>query len=402
MEKDIYKKIPGDPGVYIMKDKDGNILYIGKAANLNKRVRSYFIQPHDRRIETLVKKIEEIDYKKTDSALDALVLEAHLIKKHEPPFNIKEKDDKSFLFVEITREKFPRVLLTRGKEKKEEENKGKKSKWYGPFTSASDIREALRILRKIFPYNTHPPQKIGTFKRPCMYAEIGLCPGACVGKADEKEYKKTIRELEKVLKGKKKGLIGDLKKEMKEKSKAREYEKAEEIKRKVFALEHIQDSALISRPVFRGDESNFRIEGYDISNISGASSVGSMVVFSDDRPDKNEYRKFKIRTIKKQDDTGMIKEVLERRFNHDKWQFPDLILIDGGKGQVNAVKNVLSEKGLSIPVVGIAKGPKRDKNEIIGSIPEKTNKKTLIKVRDEAHRFAISYHKKVRRRQFRK
>lgn len=185
-------------------------------------------------------------------------------------------------------------------------------------------------------------------------------------------------------------------------SKAMKYEEASRLKRQLFALQHIQDVAVISDDKFQNPNAKFqmkRIEGYDISNISGTSAVGSMVVFTDNQPNKNEYRKFKIKTVFKSDDTGMMKEILTRRFRNS-WPKPDLILIDGGRGQVNAAKQILNKLELKIPIVGLAKGPKRKRNDLIGKIPRFTDLKTLIRVRDEAHRFAVSYHKKVRRRNF--
>ena len=198
---------------------------------------------------------------------------------------------------------------------------------------------------------------------------------------------------------------------MKAASAALEFEAAEKLKRQIFALRHIQDVALISSdaPLFSTGYrpmANSRIEGYDVSNISGTSAVGSMVVFCGGKPDRTEYRKFKIRTITGSNDFGMLKEVLRRRFRHPAakggfgWALPDLVLIDGGRGQVNAAEEVLSETGLKIPVVGIAKGPERKRNDIIGFLPKGFDKRTLILVRDEAHRFAIQYHKKVRAREF--
>ena len=196
------------------------------------------------------------------------------------------------------------------------------------------------------------------------------------------------------LKGKKEKLIKELEKEMKQASEEMEFEEANRIKRQIFALRHIQDVALISKDEFGGDRGE-RIEGYDISNIGGDFPVGSMVVFERGRAAKGEYRKFKIRTIHQSDDVGMLREMLQRRFQNN-WPLPSLVLIDGGKGQVNVAREVIGEAGLKIPVVGIAKGPKRDKNEFVGTIPKGFSKKTLIKVRDEAHRFAIAYHKKIR------
>ncbi|HEX4103950.1 MAG TPA: excinuclease ABC subunit UvrC [Candidatus Paceibacterota bacterium] len=410
-----YKKLPDEPGVYLMHDAAGRVLYVGKAGNLRRRVSSYFERPHDVRIETLVRKIVHIDFRQTDTALEALILEAELIKTLTPPFNVREKDDKSFLYVEITKEKFPRVLLVRGKD-------GETGKRYGPFTSASSIREALRILRKIFPWSTHDPERLGKFTRPCFDYEIGLCPGTCVGAISHEEYIKTIERLKLFFEGKKKKVLRSLEAEMKAASKTLDFEKAQKLRGQIFALTHIRDTALISdsEVLLHGDAPSenagardYRIEGYDISNISGTAAVGSMVVFEGNEPNKNEYRKFKIRTIFTPNDVGMLTEMLTRRFSRaaaggkrsemterHSWRLPDLILIDGGIAQANAAKKVLMRAGLRIPLVGIAKGPERKRNDILGAVPKWTNKQTLIKVRNEAHRFAIGYHKAVRGRNF--
>lgn len=378
-----------------MKNARGNILYIGKAGNLRRRVSSYFLRPHDHRIQKLVSEIKKIDYRETDSALEALILEAKLIKKYQPPYNVLEKDDTSFLYVEITNEEYPRVLLVRGKSRPEGTR-------YGPFVSATAAREALKILRRIFPWSVHSPERIGKFSRPCFDYEIGLCPGTCVGSINRTEYMRTIRELKLFFGGKKRQVIAMLTCEMKSASARMEFEKAEQCKRRIFGLQHIQDISLLGGADelrIAGVKEKQRIEGYDISNISGTSAVGSMVVFTGGQPDKNEYRKFRIRTIRQSNDVGMLKEVLRRRFT-SSWPLPNLILIDGGKGQVNAAKSVLEEIGLGIPVVGIAKGAKRKKNEFIGVVPKGIDKSVLIRVRDEAHRFAISYHRTLRRRNF--
>lgn len=393
--KKIYAHIPEEPGVYFMKGAKGEILYIGKAGNLKRRVSSYFLRPHDARIQKLVSLIKSIDYRETDSALEALILESALIKKYQPQFNIREKDDKSFLYVVITDEEYPRVLLARGKEILE----GKYKKTFGPFVVASNVREALRILRKLFPWHTHDPEKVGTYKRPCFDYEVGICPGVCVGAISKKEYAKTIKNLALFFEGKKDKILISLRKDMSAASKKQEYEKAESIKRKIFALQHIQDTALISDDEIVSltgrNARAIRIEGYDISNISGVSAVGSMVVFVNGVPDKNEYRKFKIRTVEGPNDIAMLREVLTRRFDN-KWTLPDLLLIDGGKGQVNVANEVLHELGLTIPVVGLAKGVERKRNDLVGTLPSGIELSTLIKVRDEAHRFAVAYHKKVR------
>lgn len=384
--------LPDSPGVYFMKDSRGNLLYIGKAGSLKRRVASYFLRPHDSRIQKMVSEIGRIDYEETDTALEALILESRLIKKFQPPFNVKEKDGKSFLYVEITKDKFPRVILVRGKDLTQ-------GTYFGPFTSASSIREALRIIRKIFPWSIHPSEKIGTYKRPCFDYEVGLCPGTCIGAVGRTEYLKNIRNIKLFFDGKKRQVVIALKKEMKQASAALEFERAEKLQRRIFALQHIRDVALIGdSQISVPDEDGkpkIRIEGYDISNISGTSAVGSMVVFENGAPNKSEYRKFKIRTFDASNDVGMMREVLRRRFQNS-WPLPQVILIDGGAPQVSVAHKVLAEFSLNIPIVGIAKGPERKKNEFIGAIPAGVTPITLIRVRDEAHRFAISYHKKLR------
>lgn len=399
----LYKRLPDTPGVYMMKDAKGKLLYIGKAGNLKRRVSSYFLRPHDARIERLVSRIAMIDHKDTDSALEALILESALIKKHQPPFNIREKDDKSFLYVGITKEEFPRVLPLRGKEL-EDRGTPPLRKVFGPFVSSSSVREALRITRRIFPWSVHPPEKVGKMKRPCFDHGIGLCPGTCTGAIEKREYMKTVRNVERFFSGEKKKIVAELEKEMHRAAKALEFEKAEKTKRQLFALQHIHDTALIFDDKFQitnnRSQTQKRIEGYDISNISGTDSVGSMVVFVQNVPAKQEYKKFIIRTVAGANDIAMLREMLVRRFSHTPkesgWTYPDLVLVDGGKGQVNAAKRVLEEKKIAIPVLGIAKGPERKRNDVIGAVPAWTDTKTLERVRDEAHRFAITFHKKRR------
>ncbi len=414
----LYKKLPNTPGIYLMKDAQGRVLYVGKAANLKRRVSSYFLRPHDSRIERLVSEISKIDYKPTDTAIEALILESRRIKKLKPPYNVREKDDKSFLYAVITKEKFPRILLARGKEVAS--SKLRVTSSYGPFTSAASIRAALRIIRKIFPWNTHPMDKIGTCARPCFDYEVGLCPGTCTNLISRPEYLRSVRNIRLFFQGKKKQVFKNLSSEMRAAAKAEEFERAERVKRRIFALQHIQDIALISADEPQVPNSKLRvtrIEGYDISNISGTDAVGAMVVFEDDRPAKSQYRKFRIRTVLGSDDTGMLREVLQRRFKRSVygnsarqrpepqamaggWPLPDLILIDGGAGQVNAAKKVLEEAGLNLPVVGLAKGPERKRNDLIGHLPAGFSMATLVRVRDEAHRFAIGYHKHLRARRF--
>jgi len=438
-------KLPKTPGVYYFYDKKGELLYIGKASSLKSRVGSYFlkISQYAGKTQVLVEKIADIKIKKTDSVLEALILEANEIKKYLPPYNIRAKDDKTFVDIVITKEEFSRVLIVRPTEDLKYEIK----KVYGPYTSAKSAREAIKILRKIFPFHSRNEKS----EKKCLDFHIGLCPGPYVGAISKKDYAKNIRCIEMVLQGKKKGLIGNLEKEMKKLSREKKYEDAAGVRNKIFALRHIRDVALISTPPIlpsakggqlvgggakrivslpaKGalDGVPHRIEAYDISNISGKYAVGSMVVFEDGEIAKDEYRKFKIKTVKETNDVGMLKEVLERRLNHKEWIKPDLILIDGGKGQVNGAVSVANKvypplppliKGgdkkmvfaegddSSILIVGVAKGPTRKKLDLYSSDDNAQksfsaffeNKKLVAHIMGEAHRFAISYHRMLRQR----
>jgi len=386
----LYKNLPETAGVYIMKNAAGNILYVGKAVNLRRRVSSYFLRPHDSRIESLVHEIAAIDHEDTDTAIEALILESQLIKRHMPPYNVKEKDDKSFLYVVFTKDAFSRVLLVRGKDLS-----GDEGELYGPFVSASSARAALRIIRKIFPWSDHVREgKKGD--KPCFNCQLGLCPAVCVGGITKADYAKNIRNLKLFFRGEKKKIIRTLEADMKKYAKALQFERAEAVKRKLFALEHIQETALIGKDddAIGGGPAG-RIEGYDISNISGTNAVGAMVVFTDGVPDKAEYRSFNVR-MQGPDDVGMMREVLTRRFENKQWRLPDGILVDGGLGQVNMAREVLNEFKLNIPIVGIAKGPERKNNVFMGTMPKCATKEILIKVRDEAHRFSRARH--IRRR----
>ena len=226
-----------------------------------------------------------------------------------------------------------------------------------------------------------------------------MCPGVCSGKISKENYQKTIKQIKLFLKGHKKKVITDLKKQMKETAKKLDYENAAKIRDRVFALQHIQDVALITEDDLKEQENlPKKIEAYDVSHISGSFAVGSMVVFNNGLIDKSQYRKFKIKLAKKSDDVGAIKEILSRRLNHSEWPLPDFILIDGGKGQVNGANIILKSRKLDIPVVGIAKGPDRNKNEFIGKTD--IDQKLLLRLRDEAHRFAIQYYRLRHKKSF--
>lgn len=377
-------KFSDTPGVYFMRDSRRKILYIGKASSLKRRVLSYFQRPQEDRIEKMLGQVRSIETLKTDSVIEALLKENELIKKYQPKYNVKLKDDKTFLGIFITKEDWPKVMPARITEKLP------KGEFYGPFPETSAVRDALQVIRKIFPFRYSCEPNSG---KACFEYHMGLCPGVCVGKLTKEEYQSTIRQIKLFLKGKKKQVIKNIEKEMKTAAKNLEFEKAAKLRDRIFSLKHIQDVALIQAEDMQvQDDIPKRIEAYDISNIGGQFAVGSMVVFTEGLIDKNQYRKFKIKTVKGANDIAMLKEVLSRRLNND-WQKPDLIIIDGGRGQVNGVKDVLSNNKIDIPVIGIAKCPKRDKDEIIKDKELNIDKKLLLRIRDEAHRFAISYYR---------
>lgn len=389
------KKFSDLPGVYILRDGRRSPLYIGKASSLKHRVLSYFQRPQESRLEKMLEQVRTIEIKKTDSVIEALFLENDLIKKFKPKYNIKLKDDKTFLGIFISREDWPKVMPARLTQKLPP------GEFYGPFPSATQVREALQIIRKIFPFRVSCKPLSG---RACFEYHLGMCPGVCVGKVKKEDYQRMIKQIKMFLRGKKKQVIKDIEKEMHQAAKNMEFEKAAKLRDRIFALKHIQDVALIAEEnLAHPEDIPGRIEAYDISNLSGAFAVGSMVVLTEGLIDKSQYRKFKIsvqgrsslgrKTIKGADDVGMLKEILHRRFKHAEWPKPNLILIDGGKGQVNGVKEVLRNKKLEIPVVGIAKGPKRDKEEIISDKNLSVDKNLLLRIRDEAHRFAIQYYR---------
>jgi excinuclease ABC subunit C len=440
-------KFPNSPGVYIFYGENKEILYIGKATSLRDRVGQYFNGTDERgeRILKMVEKSTDVKIIKTDSVLEALILESNLIKKHQPKYNIERKDDKSFSYVVITREDFPRIFILRKTEVDQMTNdkfpisnkfpiskfsnklkiknsklKIEPSRVYGPYTSKKQLEIALKILRRIFPYHS----KKENSEKGCLEYQLGLCPGPYASAISKEDYQKNIRGIQMILEGKKKNLLQKMKKEMEVFSKKQEFEKAGEIRNKIFALKHIQDVALITsntrdenfQPAspaggfsisnfgidskFKIQNSKFRIEGYDISNISGKFAVGSMVVFDNTEGElsanKNEYRKFKIKTIFDANDVGMMEEVIRQRFQNN-WPEPNLILLDGGVGHLNVARKILRNYKLEIPILAVAKGPTRKKLDLrsFGTV-SKISQNLISQIRDEAHRFAISYHRKLR------
>ncbi|MDO8620061.1 MAG: GIY-YIG nuclease family protein [bacterium] len=396
------KKLPDSPGVYFFLGRNKKLLYIGRATSLRSRVRSYFDgRLHETRgpwVEKMVGEAKSIDFKKTDSVLEAILLEADLIKKFQPPYNTREKDDKSFNCVVITDEAFPRVLVVRHREIDSLTLKIKNCKLkitYGPFTSGSDLRGALKIIRKIFPYrDTCEPNQ----RRPCFNRQIGLCPGVCDGTVSEKEYRRTIRQLQLFFEGKKRMLLTTLKKEMRSAIQREAFEEANVLKNRIQAVTHIQDVSLFRR---EKNTSTERIESYDIAHTGGKSSVGVMTVVEGGLPNKNEYRLFNLKTTTPGDDVGGLCEVVTRRLAHSEWAKPAFIVVDGGQPQKDAIEEVLEDVGLLIPVIAVKKDARHRPQELLGSIQLiKKYQQAILLANAEAHRFAIGRHRKRRGKDF--
>jgi len=417
-QKDFQKianSLPDNPGIYFFK-KGREILYVGKATSLRDRVRSYFSRDlMNTRGPLLVKMVEDadrIDFSQTDSVLEALILEAYTIKEKQPLYNSKEKDDKSYNYVVVTDEKWPRVLIVRGRDVLLKAKNYKLRTTFGPFPHGTQLKDALKIVRKIFPYRDKcvpkEEQKNPIKVRPCFNRQIGLCPGVCTGEIDSKQYKKTIRNIELFFSGKKLQIVKNLEKDMKGYARGRLFEKAENAKRMIFALNHIQDVSLIRNDVMQDNPAllgkTFRMEAYDIAHISGTNTVGVMVVMENGELDTDEYRKFKIRgdgsvTV---DDTKNLRELLTRRLGHAEWTLPNLIVIDGGVAQTNVAKEALKEREFAIEIVSVVKDDKHRAREILGRKGTiQKHEKEILLINSEAHRFAIAYHRNIRGRSFR-
>ncbi len=394
-------KLPDLPGVYLFKKGKG-IMYIGKATLLKDRVKSYFsndlIATRGPLIVDMVFQADNIDFIKTDSVLEALILESNLIKKHQPKYNTKEKDDRSYNYVVITKEEFPRILIERGKNLQKESYSQilknlRISNIYGPFTNGGQLKEALKIVRKIFPFLDQYSRENTGYK---FYKEIGLAPEIS-GIEAKKDYAKNIRNIKLFFEGKKTSILKSLEKEMKVVIKKQEFEKAEQIKHTIFALNHIQDIALLKSEKNEQQLANiFRIEAYDVAHINGTNTVGVMTVVENGIPNKNEYRKFKINNSVRNDTAGLA-EILTRRLNHAEWKFPEIIVVDGSVAQKNIAEKIIKEKCLKIAIIAVTKDEKHRPKIIqgIGNIIDKY-KNDILLANNEAHRFAIKYHKKLR------
>ncbi len=421
--------LPKDPGVYFHKNIKGEIIYVGKAAVLRNRVRQYFqlSRNRDPKTEALVAEITDVDWITVESEIDALFLEAEMIRRYMPRYNILLRDDKSNTYVRIDmKNEYPSITYTR-------RPLDDGALYLGPYLSGQNVKRALKFLRKIFPYSIHTVIP----KRACLQYHLGLCPGPETGHLDSQEYKACLKKLIMYLKGERVRLMGQLEKDMQLAAKHKDFEQAAVIRNELFALRNLNRQVIfsdketmdLSRDHALNDLSELlgldmiprRIEGYDISHMSGTDTVASMVVFTNGVSDKGSYRKFKMR-IPGNDDFAHMHEVLERRLSekHAKdWPRPNLFLIDGGKGQLSSALKVLESKEIKLPAIGLAKQFEEiiirkdwpylqlNRNKLIelgGTVLENEEflsvrlphtshiVKLLQRIRDESHRFAVSYH----------
>jgi excinuclease ABC subunit C len=473
LERSQYGQLPKEPGVYLFIGGKNDVLYVGKAKELKARVTSYFQNPSllEEKTRVLVSQIKKIHAIIVESELESLLLEAHLIKKYRPKYNIRMSDDKMYPLIRITlKDKYPAVLYARRSD-------DPSSTYFGPFPSAGTVKSVLRTIRRIFPFHSTPNHP----KRLCLYHHLGLCPCLTAQDTEEnrKEYRKNIRQIIRFLEGETKSIIRDLEKERDTASKSEDFEKAAVLQRKIDSLTYITQPfrkpfEYDLNPNLRSDLRQAELKGlqnalqdaglttqhlgkiecYDISNTQGTNATASLVVLTEGEIDKNKYRKFKIKKDGKPNDFAMMAETLTRRLKHTEWEYPDLLIVDGGKGQVSAALEIFKEKNITIPLIGLAKreetiiipvdqenftSPIESNNHVIPGLftltgtrnlssGETTTKQTGIKgsftrklygtneenfvevslpdnspslhliqrIRNEAHRFAITYHRKLR------
>lgn len=411
------KTLPSAPGVYFHKNKAGEIIYVGKAAVLKNRVRQYFQNTEkDPKTTALVKEIYDTDWIVVDTEMDALFLESEMIKRYKPKWNILLRDDKTVSYVRIDmKSEVPYVSMTR-------QPLDDKATYIGPFYAKTTIATALRILRKVFPYYDRPYDGKKT-----LNTDLGLTPGIEVGRSTPAEYKKNLKKLIRYLEGDRQKLISEIEKEMKTEAKLNHFERAAELRNQYFGLKGLKKKIVFSDKEFLNISSDQallelqkmlnlsnpprRIEGYDISHQQGSNVVASMVVFVNGVSDRSEYRKFKLRR-QTNDDVNNMREIIERRLKHQEWDYPNLVILDGAEGQVNAVKDLL--KTANIPVIGRDKSGDHTRNASVHIvIPDDTESsgfrsvflpsdshvaKLIARIDDESHRFAITYHRLLQRK----
>jgi len=418
------RSFPQTPGVYLMKDAAGRVIYVGKAKNLRARAGSYFLKAaaEDRRTADLVLEICDIDFLEAESEVDALLLESRLIKDVQPRFNSDLKDDKTFPYLQITtHEDFPRVEFTRTPRQKG-------VKLYGPFTSAGSLRGAIVVLQRIFKFRTctldiDADDEQWRWFRPCLLASIDQCTAPCNLRISKEEYRKDINRLKTFLDGGKKQLLAEMRKEMLEASKSLEFERAARLRDEIRLLEtldqrgdleeHVQPEVFLVDPkkglaglakVLGLAKPPRVIEGVDIAHLAGNETVASLVQFIDGLPFKPGYKRYRIKTVDGIDDFKSIHEVVSRRFarlTREGESPPDILLIDGGKGQLAAALDALESLGVEAPcVISLAKREEEvfvpGQSEPLRLSRDSYSLRLLEYVRDEAHRFAQHYHHLLR------
>lgn len=429
--EDKLKDLPKEPGVYFHKDSQGQIIYVGKAAVLRNRVRQYFQKSRSRdpKTEALVAEIADVDWMVVESEMEALFLEAEMIRRYMPRYNILLRDDKSMTYIRIDYDSdYPTVTTTR-------RPLDDGARYFGPYLSSYGVRQALKLLRKIFPFAT---KRTPNQKRATLHYHLGLDPGLEEGRTSLEDYRANLRKLIAIIEGRRKSIEKDLEKDMKRLAKTSQFEEAAKVRNQLFALQRLNKQVIFSDKEFQDISKDHalnelvdllrlqdfpkRIEGYDISHMQGTDVVASMVVFTNGVSNKGEYRKFKTKK-NRNDDFYNMHETISRRLsdkNRKQWGLPSLVLIDGGKGQLDAAIRARDETGCSqLPFVGLAKREeqiviKKDASRvqlnfdvlhqlggfasetdefILVNIPHSTNlTKLLQRIRDESHRFAVSYH----------
>lgn len=400
--------LPDSPGVYLFK-KGRTVLYVGKATSLRDRVRSYFdddlIATRGPRLVDMVTKADRVAYEPVPTVLEALVREAALIRQYRPRANAEGKDDKTFLYAVITEEPIPRVLAIRGSNidfatKRAEGVKYKNI--YGPFPSGYQLREGLRLIRRIFPFFDTPKPVGDASKHQRARVEFNTQIGQYPKGTDRQSYMRSIRNVALFLAGRTKELRKKLERDMQSAVRTERFETAALIRNQLFAMDHIQDVTLIKDENLRNAKRSVgRIEAYDTAHISGTDAVGVMTVVEDGAPIKAEYRTFRIRGFKKNDDIGSLKEILSRRLGHPEWQYPRIIVVDGGKVQKKAAEEVLKASGVSIPVAAVVKDEKHRPREVIGARLAGISESDAVLANAEAHRFSLARHRRARSRQLR-
>lgn len=406
--KKIIKTTPQSPGVYLFKDKAKRIIYIGKSNNLKARIQAYQGHFLSTKTQAMLERIRAVDFLLTSSPAQAQLLEAALIKQHQPFYNISLRDDKSFPLLRISEEKFPSVSICRRKRQGQKQD----AQYFGPYTNAKLLRQALAALRRIFTFRSC----MNLPKKPCLYYRLKLCSAPCAAKITQRDYQKEIAHLIMFLEGRQQALLDELTLKMRLLARERRFEEAAQLRDQIQALLSLTggasgfaskfDELKLLQKILHLQSLPRRIEAFDVSDIFGNQACAAMVSFYDGKKDANNYRRFRIKTVKQIDDYQMLEEALKRRYSRakeEKLPLPHLIIIDGGRGHLNLAERVLAGLALKIPLMSIAKAQEKIYITPQGAALELTLDSPALRlvqrIRDEAHRFAIAYHRSLRRKQ---